>query len=381
METIILERVEHMRILHINCNYIFSNLHQTMIEKLNKQDIQSDVFVPTYDINRSIVDVKSYVQVTECFRKWDRLFYYKKQDKILKAIRKTYSCDQYECIHAYTLFSDGNVAMNLSETYGIPYVVAIRNTDVNDFFRLMPHLRARGIEIMRKASAVFFLSKAYLDEVLKKYVPAKYHNEILQKTHIIPNGIDDFWLNNATVEGKSVDTKNGVKLIYAGRIDKNKNIPTIQKAMSALSDRGINTALTVVGKIENKKEYEKIIQDKSTKYFPAMPKEKLIDAYKKADIFVMPSFTESFGLVYAEAMSQGLPVIYTRGQGFDGQFAEGEVGFSVNPRSPEEIADKIIQVMQDYKKLSPNCREKCKKFNWDRIVEEYIAIYSKITQG
>ena len=83
-----------MRILHINCNYISSNLHQTMIEHLNKQDVQSDVFVPTYDANRSIVDVKSYVQVVECFRKWDRLFYYKKQDKILKAIRQTYSCDQ-----------------------------------------------------------------------------------------------------------------------------------------------------------------------------------------------------------------------------------------------------------------------------------------------
>ena len=64
-----------MRILHINCNYILSNLHQTMIENLNKQDIQSDVFVPTYDANRSIVDVKSYVRVVECFRKWDRLFY------------------------------------------------------------------------------------------------------------------------------------------------------------------------------------------------------------------------------------------------------------------------------------------------------------------
>lgn len=367
-----------MRILHINCNYILSNLHQTMIENLNKQDIQSDVFVPTYDVNRSIVDVKSYVRVVECFRKWDRLFYYKKQDKIIKAIRKTYSCDQYECIHAYTLFSDGNVAMNLSETYGIPYVVAIRNTDVNDFFRLMPHLRGRGIEIMRKASAVFFLSNAYLEQVLKKYIPVKYHDEILQKTYIIPNGIDDFWLNNSIVENKSIDTKNGVKLIYAGRIDKNKNIPTTQKAMSILSDRGINTTLTVVGKVEDNKEYLKILKDKRTRHLSAMPKEKLIDEYKKADIFVMPSFTESFGLVYAEAMSQGLPVVYSKGQGFDNQFAEGTVGFHVSSNDPKSVADGIEKIIDSFDVIRERTAINARKFNWEDIAKRYVAIYQKI---
>jgi len=367
-----------MRILHINCNYIFSNLHQTMIENLNKRDIQSDVFVPTYDANRSIVNVKSYVRVVECFKKWDRLFYYKKQDKIIKAICKTYRCDQYECIHAYTLFSDGNVAMNLSETHGIPYVVAIRNTDVNAFFRLMPHLRRRGIEIMRKASAIFFLSNAYLDQVLKKYIPVKFHDEILQKTYIIPNGIDDFWLNNSIVQNKSIDIKNGVKLIYAGRIDKNKNIPTTQKAMALLSDRGINTTLTVVGKVEDKKEYLKILKDKRTKYLPAMPKEKLIDEYKTADIFVMPSFTESFGLVYAEAMSQGLPVIYSEGQGFDKQFPEGTVGYHVSAHNAENVADGIERVIKNYSDIVPNTVPSAKIFNWTEIASKYDKIYKTI---
>lgn len=367
-----------MRILHINCNYILSNLHQTMIENLKKHDIQSDVFVPTYDANRSIVDVGSYVRVVECFKKWDRLFYYKKQDKIIKAICQTYSCDQYECIHAYTLFSDGNVAMNLSEMYGIPYVVAIRNTDVNDFFRLMPHLRKRGIEIMRKASAVFFLSNAYLDQVLKKYIPPKFHDEVLQKTYVIPNGIDDFWLNNSVVQDKSIDIKSGVKLIYAGRIEKNKNIPTTQKAMSLLSDRGINTTLTVVGKVEDKKEYLKIIKDKRTSYLPAMPKEKLIDEYKKADIFVMPSFTESFGLVYAEAMSQGLPVVYTEGQGFDNQFEEGTVGFHVSSNDPKSVADGIEKVINSFDAIREEIAVKAKKFNWDDVAKRYVEIYQKI---
>lgn len=373
-----LEQVEYMRILHINCNYILSNLHQTMIENLNEQDIQSDVFVPTYDVNRSIVDVKSYVTVVECFKKWDRLFYGKKQDKIIKAIQKTYNFGKYECIHAYTLFSDGNVAMNLSEAYGIPYVVAIRNTDVNDFFRLMPHLRSRGIEIMLKATAVFFLSDAYLNQVLEKYVEKKYHNKILQKTYIIPNGIDDFWLNNSIVGSKSIDIKKCIKLIYAGRIDKNKNIPTTQKAMSILSGRGINTTLTVVGKVDDKKEYQKIIKDKRTKYLPAMPKERLIDEYKRADIFVMPSFTESFGLVYAEAMSQGLPVVYSEGQGFDNQFPEGTVGFHVSSNDPESVANGIEKIINSYDSISERVAVSARKFNWEDIAKQYAAIYKNI---
>lgn len=58
----------------------------------------------------------------------------------------------------------------------------------------------------------------------------------------------------------------------------------------------------------------------------------------------MPSFTESFGLVYAEAMSQGLPVIYSKGQGFDGQFAEGVVGYHVDAHDPEELCENIIKM-------------------------------------
>ena len=47
----------------------------------------------------------------------------------------------------------------------------------------------------------------------------------------------------------------------------------------------------------------------------------------------MTSLGESFGLTYAEAMSQGVPVIYSKGQGFDGQFKEGVVGYHVDPLS------------------------------------------------
>ena len=106
-----------------------------------------------------------------------------------------------------------------------------------------------------------------------------------------------------------------------------------------------------------------------------MPKEKLINLYRKCDIFVMPSFTESFGLVYAEAMSQGLPVIYSFGQGFDGQFAEGIVGYHVLARNFLSVADGIKNVINNYAMIRNNVAECAKRFNWSTVVKSYDDIY------
>lgn len=87
---------------------------------------------------------------------------------------------------------------------------------------------------------------------------------------------------------------------------------------------------------------------------------------------------EDFGLVYVEAISQGLPIIYTRGQGFDNQFEEGEVGYSVKYDSAEEIVEKIELIINDYETISNNCIERVNRFDWDKIAEKYINIYYDI---
>ena len=183
-------------------------------------------------------------------------------------MQKEYDIAAFDCIHAYTLFTDGNCAMHLAEKHNIPFVVAVRNTDVNTFFKYMPHLRKRGIEIMRKAARVFFLSEAYKKQVFEKYIPCKYHEEIAKKTLVIPNGIDDFWFgSNADVS--HTDRGDTIKLIYAGRIDENKNIPTTQRAVQILNDKGYSVRLTVVGRIIDQKEFARIQNCPNTTYIDA----------------------------------------------------------------------------------------------------------------
>ena len=366
-----------MRIFHINCNYIGTALHQIMINNLERLNYDNQVYVPTYDRNIAVIEPNKNVCVSECFKKWDRLVFDYKQSKIYKDIVSKFNLSDYDCIHAYTLFTDGNCARKLSKKYGVPYVVAVRNTDVNTFLRWMPHLRNRGVQNMRDAQAVFFLSEAYKKQVFDEYVPQKYHEEISRKTYIIPNGIDDFWLGNEAETPKMSDAKT-LKLVYAGRIDKNKNIPTTQKAMEILRKEGYDVTLTVVGKVADKAEFDKIAQDNFTSYIPNQKKEELLKIYREHDVFVMPSFTESFGLVYAEAMSQGLPVVYSAGQGFDGQFKDGKVGYSVDAHSAESVAEGIKKVLKNYSAISAEVTECARKFKWSEIVHQYDKIYKKI---
>lgn len=369
-----------MRVLHINCNYIGTTLHQLMVEHLDALGCESQVFVPTYDKNLAVITPNANVCVSQCFRKWDRLVFDYKQKKIRESLEANIHVPDFDLIHAYTLFTDGNCVRNLSKKYGIPYVVAVRNTDVNDFFRLMPHLRGRGVRTMRDAAAVFFLSESYREQVLQKYVPERFRQAIRAKSHVIPNGIDKFWFENTDFSPKTLDNQE-IQLVYAGRIDKNKNIPTTQKAMEILRAQGFSVSLTVVGKVQDEKEFRRIQADPFTTCLPAMPKEQLIDVYRASDIFVMPSFTESFGLVYAEAMSQGLPVVYSKGQGFDGQFPEGTVGYHVDAASPESVAEGIRRVVESYPEIQKNVAALSRNFDWKEITARYDEVYQKISMN
>lgn len=367
-----------MRILHINCNYIGTTLHQLMIERLDKTCVENEVFVPTYNRKNAVIIPNKNVYVSECFEKWDRVFFDYKQSKIIRAIEEYYDVRKFDIIHAYTLFTDGNVARILSKKYGVPYVVAIRNTDVNDFFKKMIFLRNRGVHIMEEAKKIFFLSNAYRKTVFDKYIPNDLKCKIYNKTEIIPNGIDDFWINNLFYNRNfnhitSQISEKRIKLLYVGVVDKNKNITLTCNAIDILKNKGWSIEFTVVGKIKDQSLFKKI--ESKINYIPMQSKEKLISIYRDSDIFVMPSITETFGLVYAEAMSQGLPVIYTKGQGFDEQFDDGYIGFNCSSYDAGDLAEKIVSICKNYRTISENCYDACRKFNWDDITKRYLELY------
>ena len=364
-----------MNLLHICCNYIGTKLYRNLIHSLSNNGVTNTVYVPTYLHERLEQCFEGELIVDNCFNKWDRLIYSYKQSKIFKSLDNKVNIRNFDLIHAHTTFTDGNIALNLKKKYNIPYVVTVRNTDMNVFFKYMFHLRKKGNEILDAAEAIFFLSGSYRDKLINLYIEQNRKDRIKRKSFVIPNGIDDFWHNNCYKKIKTLDKKE-LKLLFVGRIDSNKNISAIQEAMEYLCQMGVSSTLTVVGPICDEKEFKKLSK-KPFKYIPPVNFEELLSIYREHDIFVMTSFTETFGLVYAEAMSQGLPVVYTKGEGFDGQFKDGYLGFSVLPKDYPGIAQAIIKITKNYSEMSRNATLGVKSFLWSDISSKYFTIYKQ----
>lgn len=359
-----------LEVLHICPDFPNTKLYNLLIKHL--MQYQKNVVY----VSATKKDIKTEYPVYwgRDFGVIDRLLFFRKQYIIKREIEKLGLCNTCNIIHAHNLFSAGYTAWKLFEKFHKPYVVAVRNTDVNVFFHYMIHLRSIGVKIMRDASAVVFISPAYKKIVLEKHVPEKYRELINAKSYVIPNGIDDLFLNNKPLVPKIASTNDHIRLIYVGEVNTNKNITTTLKACELLEEKGFNTTLTVVGPITDSK-YGFIKENRFVKYHPKSPKEEVLQLLRENDIFVMPSLLETFGLVYVEALSQGLPIIYSEGQGIDGYFEEGYVGYHVESTNAAQIADKVESILAVYPEISARCIEAAHPFSWYKIAGIYNRIY------
>lgn len=366
-------------ILHINSYYITNSLYKNLYDKEEECGLNIKVYIPHSSKYKGLNEsFGTYSTLSMDFNELDRAFFLRKHRKISNNIQKTYDIKKFDLIHAHSLFSNGYVAYKMFQKYGIPYIVAVRNTDINIFFKKMVHLRHIGEKIIKNASKVIFISAPYKDIVAQKYLK-NIDIDAEKNFDVIPNGINDFWLNNIHCK-KNADVRNNIRILCVGDLDQNKNHISTLKACEVLHDRGFDVTFNIVGRILNEKIYNELIASKFVNYLGTMKKEQLINVYRGNDIFVMPSYTETFGLAYAEAMSQGMPVIYTKGQGFDKQFEEGMVGYHVEADNVKMIVENIIKIIENYNYISEQCINKVKKFNWKDIASQYYDIYKRVMQ-
>ena len=94
----------------------------------------------------------------------------------------------------------------------------------------------------------------------------------------------------------------------------------------------------------------------------------------------MPSRKETFGLVYIEALSQGLPILYSKNDGIDGFYEDGYVGYGAIALDKEDIKRQIIKIYDDYPTLLENIRNLNfeKDFGWPSIAQKYYTIYKQV---
>lgn len=373
-----------MKVVHV-CNAFQTNpMYLDLFERLENNGVKQVVISPG-NIETSSERKRNDIEV----------FYFKRSENIIKRLLwrnriasiinyVENSIDLYDCdmIHAHTLFSDGAVAYGLYKKYKKPYIVAVRNTDLNVFFKYMLWERPLGYNILKYASKIVLISHANKKQ-LYKIIPQSLIKKIDFKVEIIPNGINDFWLTN--INKKDIIDPTNVRLTYVGDICANKNIDGTLKAISNIC-KEYNVFYTVIGDNKNENNnYLKKIRKKSEiipffKIEERCKKEKLIHYFRNdTDIFIMNSHKETFGLSYIEALTQGLPIIYTKDQGIDGFFEEGFVGYHAKSTSIEDISNAIKKVIKEYNSLSNNIKGlNFDRFDWGKISMKYTSIYDCI---
>lgn len=375
-----------MRILHICSYYIGNKLYMNLVKQLSFKGIDQEVFIPIKDkkyfgknqLSPEFNSVNYYYR--NILKKHDKILFYNKINKQMRCIEDSIiNKKNIDFIHAHTLFSDGGTAYRLNKKYGINYLITVRNTDINVFYKYAIHLRPLMYKILLNAAAIVCISHAYKQKMIS-ILPQNVLKKVEGKFQVIPNGIDDYWHENS-IERKTFNKLNEVKLLFIGHIDKNKNLETVIRTCARLRDNGYDASLHVVGSgpFENrcKKLSQNVgIRDNIIFYGYINNKDKIASIMDVCDVFILPSFKETFGLVYIEAMSRGLPIIYTKGEGIDGFFCEGEVGFSVQPNKTNEITEQIIKIISNINRISLNCIERSTAFNWSLIAEKYFELYN-----
>jgi glycosyltransferase involved in cell wall biosynthesis len=370
-----------MHVLHICSDYSRQRLYSELFLELSKKKFKQTIYVPVrtkeeigkYDVSDIPLLRIVYANV---LKKKHRFLYQSKIKAVLLSLQSLVDLSEIDLVHAHFLFSDGGVAFNLKHRYGLPYVVAVRNTDVNFFFKFMFHLRAFGRKILSAANQILFVTPAYRTLLTEKYIPAGLGRLILN-SQVIPNGLKSDWFIGSFRGADKV--QNPIKLLYVGDFTYNKNILHLLRVLKKLNNR-VAVKLSLVGGGGNgHKSVIRLLGKRGFEFAEYFGRVEGIEAmkeiYSRHHIFIMISKFETFGLVYLEAMSQGLPVIHTKGQGIDGYFANSAFSIPVMPDDVDEIINAILKLSGSLENASKEAFIAAKSFAWPVIAMSYYKLY------
>lgn len=344
-----------MKILHLCSYYVGAKVYKNLFEALalRKEVLTQSVFVPVRDIvqvgNNKSEKAGVELYYVKCLSWATRLSFLIKVLALRSAFKRyqaqSESFDLCDVVHAHTLYSDGYLAYLINKAYGIPYVITVRTTDVSLFEKYLPHWRVLTTRVIKNARCLIFLSHGHRAQIEKTYKGS------LPKVAFIPNGIDAYWIRHALLkkERSDADRKSA---IYVGEISLNKNIEKSIYAFFACKHIG-EARFTVIG--GTYQTYRSVYADlpcellNRTIFLERTEDKDLIREHLRAsDILIMPSKMETFGLVYLEAVSQCTPVVYSRGQGVDGLYPEGYIGYNCDPNQITSIAAAIQRTLEAF---------------------------------
>jgi D-inositol-3-phosphate glycosyltransferase len=303
----------------------------------------------------------------------------------------------YDIVHAHYWLS-GIAALPVAIELGIPFVQSFHTLGhmkyrsmPNNLVLTEPERRVRSETFLAlQADAVIASSTAEVDALLEN-VGAQ-----VDKVWIMPPGVDTALFRPEPDAGDAVRLALGVEngrplLAVVGRVQELKGQRLAVRALAALP--APRPLLVIAGEPTPGDEHymvalrELAVQlgvEGDVRFVGALARDAVAELFAAATITLVPSHSETFGLVALESAASGTPVIAQRVSGLTESVADGESGVLVESRDPEEWARVISLLLDDplyYEELALSARQFAEGFSWATSTSILLDVYEGLVQA
>ena len=307
---------------------------------------------------------------------------------------------RYDLIHSHYWLS-GVAAGKLRHTWGpIPIV---------HMYHTLGHMKNQIAQTMSEyAAPVRLLGETHAARVADTIIAAtpaeqrqliEYYGANPDKIAVISPGVDltRFEFTRQCVARRRLGLPVKQPLVLSvGRIEPLKGIDTLLRATALLSQDGAkaisNLQVAVIGgnPVRPDDEMARLqrLRDElglqtTVEFMGARDQTQLPDYYAAADIVVMPSHYESFGMVALEAMAMGTPVVASRVGGLAHLVQDGVTGYLVPPRNPQALAERVQNLLTHgalRRQLAIQARAYAQSFSWSNITDRMLQVYNVLAE-
>ncbi len=298
---------------------------------------------------------------------------------------------RYDVIHSHYWLS-GLVGDRLQELWDVPHLIgfhtlgAVKNAA--GVGEAEPELRINAErELVKDCHRIIASTEKGKEDLIT------YYNAAPEAISIIPCGVNlDLFRPIQRETARCYLGLNGESIIiFVGRIIPLKGIENMLKAMAHLEGKQRIKFVVIGGDDHSQAEMQRLKKlsrtlriDESVIFLGSVKQETLPLFYSAADLCVVPSHSESFGLVILESLACGTPVIATKVGCAESVIRYGETGYVVTDNDPGSLADKILQLLS-----TPNgnldfvhsVRASVAKYSWSNISEAILEEYRSILRN
>jgi len=293
--------------------------------------------------------------------------------------RKLIKENHYDLSHSFFSVPCGFLSHIYYGLYKIPYIVSLRGADVPGYSDRFPltykFLTPLIRHIWKKAAAVVSNSEGLKELALK--------TDPRQEIGIIYNGIDVEQFK-PVIRGET----SNFKIICISRLTARKGFNYLIEAVAKIAGKYPNLSLEIVGEGDAKEELEKQAKNANLgsriEFKGRISHEKTPEAYNRASVFVSPSLNEGMSNTMLEALASGLPIIATDTGGSKELIREGENGFIIKMKDPDDIAKKLEMLIANPEltlSMGRKSRERALEMSWNNVASSYYELYKKVTSN